>query len=795
MAHVRSEKYQTTKFEDLIPDERNLKNVFSSPFSFPKDISPEDKKDFAIGFIPKFRMPSFFAQRRSPFDVFKNFEHEFDEGIPVSPNSRFKMVKFNSEINSEKKAGDLKPKVSGFSSGLKVQSRPGGKLIIQKFESPIGQRSLHEPGQYHRKQSAFNNQPTHGRLNIEPAINLQELKSWSNPEHNQKSVFGNQSTHGRLNIEPAINIQELKSWSNPEHNQKNDINRVFSQLFSQEQNHHQEPSNEIRFPHPQNQGIENILEFVEPHNNQNRPNVFPSHINIDNPAKNENDGHELLEMLLGNGASFQGLPQKVQKKAPPKVILMRSFGQPQNQFSLSNPSSHQNEEAHSENFLEELLGGFSPQAKKIPVHDIHEKAHSGNFLEELLGGFSHQAKRNPVHEIHEEVNPLEMILGLQNPHQSTQVHHQKHSISHTKISKKSHKVSKSHQLENFLGDILNEGKRSKKITQPKVLVAHPKVNETGLHSGVQKLLDLIESSEKNHLINPVNEPSQENPLEGILGANAESPESGILQQLLQKPDNSESQGANILEQIMGKSGNSQSPGDNIFEQLIGKQNNDQSSNGGFLEQLLGSQHPNLKAHSHSIHHKTTKIHHQINIHSQSGSPAKNNLQNLPNSYKMQHIPLMNSFYHLKELKNRTHPVRYPPLGHKKSTLLKIRNNVFNYPEQKKCNYHRKSGKFIKIKPTEVHIASKPLKVRRYRRSHRRRSHKIDCHHRPRHSSKRSSHSQHTHIKISTHYKRKSHRRHKKSNHRADELFLNDKMENFIENLLSSEKNSDDNFII
>lgn len=258
------------------------------------------------------------------------------------------------------------------------------------------------------------------------------------------------------------------------------------------------------------------------------------------------------------------------------------------------------------------------------------QAQGGNpleFLDQLLGGLGNlrgMASKLPTNEIDESaVNPLDFILGggatapkaAISTKRAVHVRRQKHVSQQTKLSK-------------FLGGILGGGAPGAKVitinAQPTgVLPPRPQLNSLGLHSGVSNLLSMLEGSEKERLVSPVNEPEID-PISQILGGD---------------------------------------------EDLANPSAKDQVTS---LSDLIAS------ASMPPIPKKRRVRHHRKRITAIFNIPQKKKVVRIIPPPRPFYLPLMNNFYHIRGIRQSARPLVFPPLGHKKATLDRIRNNVFRF---------------------------------------------------------------------------------------------------------------------
>ena len=182
--------------------------------------------------------------------------------------------------------------------------------------------------------------------------------------------------------------------------------------------------------------------------------------------------------------------------------------------------------------------------------------------------------------------------------------------------KKKAKKSKRVQLNKFLGKIIcDSDKNSNDIDAKNELRA----NSQKRFSGVQKLLNLIETSERDRLVNPTNERPKEDSFAKILGKDP-----------------------------------SQNP-QNLFAAFLGPKKKQKQ-----LKKL------NYRFPKIGIPFMKVPV-----IPMKKRTPPKTLKFSIPVIR-----PLMNSFYSIKKLKGENSPIVYPPLGHKRDTLDKIRTGFY-----------------------------------------------------------------------------------------------------------------------
>ena len=269
------------------------------------------------------------------------------------------------------------------------------------------------------------------------------------------------------------------------------------------------------------------------------------------------------------------------------------------------------------------LGLFGPQPGK-------SNNDPSAFLEAILG----MGKKSPAFDIDESnSNPLDFIIGqkrqkpCKNKRPASLLQHKRVSVQ-----KKTHRRSKTVQLNNFLGDIL--GGHPEPLPQAQAqpdqpaVIFKPQINSLGLHSGVDQLLNMLEGSEKERLTSPVNEP-QPDPLSQILEGN----EAGGMQ------------GIDLGNLIGGIK----------MESFSFPKKGRVRRHRKRLTAILGINPKKVQT------HKVRRV--RVSLRPKPVST---------------HIPLMNSFYHLRGVRKSLSPLVFPPLGHKRATLDKIRSNVFKF---------------------------------------------------------------------------------------------------------------------
>lgn len=396
-------------------------------------------------------------------------------------------------------------------------------------------------------------------------------------------------------------------------------------------------------------------------------------------------------------------------------------------------------------FLQQLLGGLGaqesdrqqrprviarPHAEANPLAGLlgglGGKQQGGNplgFINDLLGSIGDAlaaSKKNPTNEVDESANnPLSMILGGGQqavPHKRISTHHRAVHVR---------KRTQADKLNSFLGNILGGPTVVKAEVAPcdspsnnHILPPKPQINALGLHSGVGDLLNLLEGSEQERLTSPVNE-QPVNPFAEILG---------------DSNDNSATGSAFALPDLLGI-----------------------ATKGASQKRRKVRHHRKRITAIFNLPQQKKITHHIITVKKQQRSKPTG----FP-SHKPFHVPLMNNFYHIRGIRQSNRPLVFPPLGHRKSTLDKIRNNVFRFRVPRK-----------RLASTANQLSN-------------------DVEH-------------HTHIHVRTHHRRSSRgatsrRHHRHHRHSSRRSAMRTRVNDFISDLLSgqSEKQSEcnnDRFVV
>ena len=546
----------------------------------------------------------------------------------------------------------------------------------------------------------------HQPINQKRNQNLLKRKLWN------QSQFLN----GKLKIEPVINLNTLGKEE-----QGSNINfgsMLMKQILKDQKS--------VKRPE--------MIE-LDPVQVLRRPQqrVQTGRLDVDGPARQQSPANDFIASLLG-GMNFSRKPAINRPFFPTRIKPIAAFSNLANVMVL--PKKQQGLESEfGKDFLEQIMGGVNSQ-RKSPSIDLQED--TSNPLSFILGMAGNQGKSMPI---------------------------RKRRTARVPLKGRVIKRSKQSKLNNFLSQILGgEAPKETVKNANQNLNLHPRINSMGLQSGVDQLLSLLETSQQDHLTQPINEPEEENPMLGLLGGDV----------------------------------------------LDGEE-----SNGGLLKALMGNGAPQINKKVMKHHKRVTRtsiqklqrpsfnfklptlqeLHRPLLNFKLPIVNAGDCKRTLPSLRNKEHIPLMNDFYRLKDIRKQMTPVTYPPLGHRKATLDKIRANVFVYPKNglKRQRMHRKSGKYLPLKSAQNHIISADLlpfsqllvphhvrPLRRHRRA----------------SKKGLASSSHTQIHILTH--KKSHRRTNSRRHRSHRLRKNqrtmkNKMDDFISGLIA--KNDNGKFVI